>query len=404
MWDREFDKASWNGTPINLLKTSIERGKRVNVQHMPYSDEPFVEVMGEESRGYKFDAVFVGKDSLGQASAFIAALSSEPEGTLEHPYLGELALVYQKSSQSFSTKKGEVVLSIEFVMQGLPITLPAVYSKSVSSLTDAVDEWAMFDFSEAMKALPIDQLNAVKQKLDGFVGKLNKLSGQLQLPITLVGQIQTKIQSALGALTSVANAPRTFATGLIAAVSGLVGAIASTGTGIGFAVTGNAPKASRELMATFGATDSGSASTPADRLIKALSVSSMLRLSAPLSLVMDSHDGKTLIATIEPLGGLYAAKAAIAQLSITVDMLISDATRSASSDTMPLVDALLAVKTELNTQLRKINDAYIQTAIVPVVVSTPALALAYRHSVDVETLNALNVIEHPLFVKGEVLL
>lgn len=402
MWDREFDTASWNGTPVNLLKTSIERGKRVNVQHLPYANEPFVEVMGEDSRGYKFDAIFVGKDSLGQASAFIAALSSEPEGTLEHPYLGELELIYIKSSQSFSTKKGEVVLSLEFAMKGLPITLPATYSKSVEALTAEADEWAMLDFSEAMKGLPLDEVNKVKAKLDAFVGKLNKLSSQLQMPITALGQIQTKIQSALGAVASIANAPRAFASALFGAVSGIVDGIASSLGGIAYGVTGNAPKASRDMLSAFRSSPSSATSDPADRLIKATSFSALLRLSPQLSATMDAQNEQSLIVAIEPMGGIAGAKQAIKQLSVLADDLIDEATRAASSDTLGLVDALAAIKTELNSQTKKLDAALMASQSVTAVAPTPLYVLAHRHDADLTRLNCINSVEHPLFVKGEV--
>lgn len=402
MWDREFDRASWNGVPVNLLKTSIERGKRVNVQNLPYSDEPFVEVMGEESRSYKFDAIFVGKDSLGQASAFIAALSSEPEGTLEHPYLGELELIYTKSSQSFSTKQGEVILSLEFLMKGLPITLPATYSKSVDGLTAEADEWAMLDFSEAMKGLPLDEINKIKAKLDAFVGKLNKLSSQLQMPITALGQIQTKIQSALGAVASIANAPRSFASALFASVNGLVSGIASSLGGIAYGVTGNAPKASRDMLSAFRSSPSSATSDPADRLIKASSFSALLRLSPQLLVTMDAQNEKSLIAAIEPIGGIAVAEMAIKQLSILADELIDEATRSASSDSIGLVESLLAIKTELNTQLKKLDAAFLASVSVMAVSPTPVYVLAQRYDADLTRISCINDVDHPLFVNGEV--
>ncbi|MCI4410379.1 MAG: DNA circularization N-terminal domain-containing protein [Thiotrichales bacterium] len=402
MWDREFDRASWNGVPVNLLKTSIERGKRVNVQNLPYSDEPFVEVMGEESRSYKFDAIFVGKDSLGQASAFIAALSSEPEGTLEHPYLGELELIYTKSSQSFSTKQGEVILSLEFLMKGLPITLPATYSKSVDGLTAEADEWAMLDFSEAMKGLPLDEINKIKDKLDAFVGKLNKLSSQLQMPITVLGQIQTKIQSALGAVASIANAPRSFASALFASVNGLVSGITSSLGGIAYGVTGNAPKASRDMLSAFRSSPSSATSDPADRLIKASSFSALLRLSPQLLVTMDAQNEKSLIAAIEPIGGIAVAEMAIKQLSILADELIDEATRSASSDSIGLVESLLAIKAELNTQLKKLDAAFLASVSVMAVSPTPVYVLAQRYDADLTRISCINDVDHPLFVNGEV--
>lgn len=402
MWQREFDVASWNGTPVNLLRTFIERGKRVNVQHLPYADEPFVEVMGEDSRGYKFDAIFVGKDSLGQASAFIAALSSEPEGTLEHPYLGELELIYIKSSQSFSTKKGEVILTLEFAMPGLPITLPATYSKSVEALTAEADEWAMLDFSEAMKGLPLDEVNKVKAKLDAFVGKLNKLSSQLQLPITVLGQVQTKIQSALGAIVTIANSPRAFASALFGAVNGLVSGIQSSLGGVSYGVTGNASRASREMLGAFRASPASDLSDPADRLIKAASVSTLLRLSPHLLASMDAQDDQSLIVAIEPMGGLTGVKQAISQLTDLVDELMDEATRAASSDTLGLVDALAAIKTELNTQTMKLDAALMASQSVTTVAPTPLYVLAHRHDTDLTRLNCINSVEHPLFVKGEV--
>lgn len=404
MWDREYDVAAWNGTPVNLLKTVRDRGRRLNVQHMPYSNEPYVEDMGEDTRSHKFDAVFAGKDSLGQASAFVAALSSEPHGTLEHPYLGELELVYQKSSQSFSTKKGEVVLSIEFVMQGMPITLPATYSKTIDAMASDIDEWAIFDFSEAIKQLPIEELTKARDRLTTFTAKLKGISSKLQLPSILVGQIQSSITAALNTVTAIASDPRTFASALANVFGSISASISSTAAGIDYAITGNARKARNGLQSLKPTTTT--ALKADERLTSALITSSALKLSAPLAIAMDSKNSQSpedqiinnrLGLTVDEI------KQEITLLASMVDSLVEQATESASSTTYPLVESLFIVQQQIQSQalaISKISD----TKKVFYMTETPTLVIAQQQNSTENRLQKLNTIGHPLFAKGDVAL
>ncbi len=115
MWERKYEQGRWNGLTLNILSTSIDGGKRLHISELPYVDLPSIKVMGSAASKLNLEVVLVGRNSLVDANNLLANLNKTPKGELEHPWLGELSLVFESHSQKIDTKLGLVTLSLSFV-------------------------------------------------------------------------------------------------------------------------------------------------------------------------------------------------------------------------------------------------------------------------------------------------
>ena len=95
MWERLTQEGKWNGNVLHIQSTTLDGGKRLHVSELPYADLPHIKVMGAKARTISIEVIFVGIESLVDANATVLELETNPEGTLEHPSLGELSLVFE---------------------------------------------------------------------------------------------------------------------------------------------------------------------------------------------------------------------------------------------------------------------------------------------------------------------
>ena len=60
MWEREYEQGRWNGVALNILGTSLNGGKRLQVSEIPYAELPDIKVMGSSANNIEIDVVLVG--------------------------------------------------------------------------------------------------------------------------------------------------------------------------------------------------------------------------------------------------------------------------------------------------------------------------------------------------------
>ncbi|EPA8364730.1 DNA circularization N-terminal domain-containing protein [Vibrio fluvialis] len=75
MWERQYERGRWNGHQLNILATAIDGDQRLHVSEIPYAELPNIRVMGSKSRTIKLDVVFVGADSLADATHSLLTLN-----------------------------------------------------------------------------------------------------------------------------------------------------------------------------------------------------------------------------------------------------------------------------------------------------------------------------------------
>ncbi len=172
MWERQYEHGRWNGHKLNILSTAIDGGQRLQVSDIPYAQLPHVKIMGSKSRNFNLEVVFVGANSLADANAFISNLEASPTGELEHPWLGELPLVFETFSQSISTKRGLVILSLTFVRAGVSPTITARTKVRAKEQASIVESLSSQSFSQDVKGMSVSEIN---QTQDRFTQALNVL-------------------------------------------------------------------------------------------------------------------------------------------------------------------------------------------------------------------------------------
>lgn len=397
MWDRQFDQATWNGTPFNILKTDDEQGKRVDAKELPRSDHHYHEVLGDKIPSYTVEAVFVGADSLSQANAFRSELRKNPEGTLEHPYLGELELVYQTSSQSITTRKGLVKLVIKFIAQGEPVELPKSFSKSLSNYTAPVVDQGNIQFEKQVKAASVDETATIQSEFDGFLDDLAYIANQLKLQDSGV-DLQKKIHSAKRSISTITNNPGAFSQQVSGVMSTLViGAQPS----LSRTETSGAPSNVSSIEKVIEKRLSDNENQRSTPIIKLHSTTARLNLNRELAAVSDSTDTDDLT---QKLGGanLDYAYQSITNVKLAIEDRYRESTASADYDSLPLVDAIQALKNQVQSQLIKLDEYQQSLKTISVYSKTPSLCLAFSNDCALTEFEGLNAITHPLFMHGDI--
>lgn len=391
MWPKKYDQASWNGIPFNILKSDNEEGKRLDAKALPYSDDHFVGVMGDDIPTHTFEAVFVGADSLSDANSFRSELRKNPIGVLEHKYLGELKLVYKTSSQSFTTKKGVVTLVLSFINQGKSIGFQKTTSKSLDSFTDPVIASGTDQFEKQIQASNVAQVETVKSEYQVLLDDIGRLANQSKTQDNvLLGQIS----GAKTALSSLANNPRGFADQVSGMMDGFVKNVQSNS-----ATDPAGQVQANSLEKTTKAKLVANEASATTNLLKLQTTTAQLKLNRELAAVTNSETSSDLALNpnSQSLDNSYSS---INQVKTALDQRITENTSAASYETLPLVDNLSSLKSEVVKQQAKVVQYQSELITADSYSPKPAMCLAYENECDLAEFEWLNNSPHPLFVSG----
>lgn len=89
-WQDQLQEASFRGVRFHAVQRSATFGRRNQVHEYPFRDLPYVEDLGRMARNFRITAFLIGKDSLQQRDALIAAIEQPGLGKLVHPSHGEM--------------------------------------------------------------------------------------------------------------------------------------------------------------------------------------------------------------------------------------------------------------------------------------------------------------------------
>ncbi|ELO4023073.1 hypothetical protein QWR20_004332, partial [Vibrio fluvialis] len=149
---------------------------------------------------------------------FIANLESSPAGELEHPWLGELTLVFDTFSQSISTKRGVVTLSLSFVRAGTQPTINTSATVRVKQQASTVESVSAQSFARDVRRLSVADINQTQNDFTQSLNVLVDITHRLNLADDKLQSINSAINEAFGAISSISSAPDKFATLLSTAV------------------------------------------------------------------------------------------------------------------------------------------------------------------------------------------
>lgn len=391
MWDKQYDSARWNGNNFHILKTDREFGKRVQVSEIPYADEPHTEVLGSKSRTIKLEAVFVGQNSLAESNAFIDALELNPVGQLEHPYLGELDLIYQSASPSFSTKKGLVTVALEFVRLGIVVALPETEVLAIDALVAPVYEASAKQFAKDIEAATPEEVVEVKTRSEHLLSKIRSIVDQISSSASDLSSLHREISASINAIQSISINPFGFALsaiGLSRNVLAIVKQINST-------IPATHPANSRTFSMT------------AYRKMLREQAQTQIKLWISLGMVelspaLESVSAADNIRLLDGEMNIESAGRELRLLASTIEDRETEATSSATYESLELVDSIGSVKSAIIKQSQKIDD--IESQVIDVNIAKPVslLSLSKRYRCQIKHLENLNTIQNPAFVTGRL--
>jgi len=386
MWDKQFDKASWNGLAFHLLKTNEEHGKRLYVPELPYKDDPHIWVMGGKAVGYQFSAVFVGANYIADAQAFRKKLDDEPAGTLEHPYLGELQLVYESSSiEHVSTKKGLVSVSLKFIKQGDLTVVPERTTHNISSLTAPVVTASTDKFITKVEKASPSQIDSLKQEITGVINKIKMISSQMNKPGNDVTGLIKEISATESALSSLANSPSSVAGQLNNTMISLTSTVNSSDQSSSYINLNSAHFANEQLEKS-----------------EQESTNEHLKLITTIASIDTSSVIQELSNQASIPANLNYSEQELNNLVTRLNDRKKEATAEATHESYELVfsvDDLLAALSRYQAQINSIKQNLIEVEIFS---PAPDLYIAHQNECSTEELTSLNSYAHPLFVSGKV--
>lgn len=140
-WRDNLQPASYRGANFYVESSTHEGGRRSVVHQFLNRDEPYIEDIGEEAKGYTIEAYVVQNagnsfDYFQERDALIRALQRKGAGLLIHPYYGfKKVIVDGKYSVSETIQDGGIArFSITFTEDGV-----RVVPKKIQSFLDKVD-------------------------------------------------------------------------------------------------------------------------------------------------------------------------------------------------------------------------------------------------------------------------
>ncbi len=440
MWERQIATAKWNGLAFNIQSTTLDNGKRLHVVELPYADEPYINVMGAKVKGVNLDAVFVGLNSLVDANAFVAGLEDDPIGTLEHPYLGEMSLVYESSSQSFNTKKGLVTLSLKFLRQGASVVLTAqvASAKTVEGLSDDVRVESQMQLVRDMTIASADEISSMQFDFNNLLTTLRSIASRATSSSMKLTRLHHQIQDAINAINTIASAPAAFSDQLSAIIDNLKSVLLDEKSSASSSSPGNMIVNLNEFavkgLSSCINTDSNFSHCN-DQIIVALVLlneelefvgpSSELQLEtfidnlvnnvsaddADINTSISDSSGNLTSGASDSISGSTAtlinnslnnASDNINLLIEHLDNLVNDATRTATYESLALSEAINVLREFVVNQYNKVSQYCQRSKTITLLKPCPLLSISQSQECDSMQLSALNSIVHPLFVSGEV--
>lgn len=195
-WREQLLRASFRGVAFLIEDTSTPFGRKVQLHEYPKRDESYAEQMGKVARVHKVKAYVIGPDCFDQRDKLLKALETEGEGTLIHPWLGQMSVVPGQCEMAHSRREGGMVTFDLTFYPGNPQANPGVKANTARMTAQtSASYWssALGRYSSAMAKVDAARIN--------LVGLQNRLTGVFGV---ISGQF-SPLTSAFGSVSSLAQ-------------------------------------------------------------------------------------------------------------------------------------------------------------------------------------------------------
>ena len=392
MWERQYEQGRWNGLELNILSTSLNGGKRLHVSEIPYADLPSIKVMGSSAENIDLEVVLVGQNSLVEANALLNSLSKTAKGELEHPWLGELPLVFESYSQKITTKRGLLTLSLKFIRDGKTPKLITSVSTKVNAQQQAniVDEVSAKTFVQDVEEMDIASVSSLQQDFTHAINQLVGIANQLNVPSQMLSALNQELNSAFVAISSIANAPGQFAEQLSKTIDSIANAVRSEPDSENEAVD-NSRAAQATMLAAV------NTETPSAHYNVQM-VTAAVKMSKDIAILEQDETFSVITAKGQPSIIMSDLQLITAEVNARID----EVTDQSTLESIELFHSLITLKEGVEAQHSKVKLGSEPQRFIERARFIPALVLAHQLNSESTLVTALNPSLHPLFLAGTI--
>ncbi|MBE8578670.1 DNA circularization N-terminal domain-containing protein [Vibrio sp. OPT18] len=403
MWQKKYEKGRWNGVELNILSTVIEGGKRLHVSEIAFEDLPVIKNMGSKAKRFSLEVVFVGSLSLDQANLLQALLDKEPSGVLEHPWLGELPLIFDTSSMRIDTRRGLVLLSLSFVRRPTTSVSYSITDTSVRTRTKSVLAQSSPFFEPEVVQMTPSQLKHFKERVTALVDCLSGIITTLSLPEPSLMDAAIQVRRLQTMIPGLSNEPLSFASQMQIAIDGVSYAVqsepmtyqgsSSTQARTFYEAIDNARFAQSALLSLV---ETGSADVHTNIAL----VMGAINMNRNIELLEKSQSFDVLSANARARASVIRRDLNV--LSTAVDGCINDVTMYSTAEHLALYEALASTQSGIDQQVEKVNRGSTPSEFVQCLKPMSALVIAHEANANEALLRELSTELHPLFFTGRV--
>ncbi|WP_263264038.1 DNA circularization N-terminal domain-containing protein [Pseudomonas sp. RIT-PI-S] len=195
-WREQLLPASFRGETFLIEDTSVPVGRKVQLHEYPKRDKAYAEQMGKVARVHKVRAFIIGADCFERRDKLLKALETEGEGTLVHPWLGQLSVVPGQCEMSHSRREGGMVtFDLTFYPGNAPLnpSVKANTARLVAQTSASYWSGALDRYKAAMAKVDAARIN--------LVGLQNRLSGVF----LVIGSQFSPLTGAVGSINAMAQ-------------------------------------------------------------------------------------------------------------------------------------------------------------------------------------------------------
>lgn len=200
-WRDQLLPASFRGETFLIEDTSVPVGRKVQLHEYPKRDQAFAEQMGKVARVHKIRAFIIGDDCFARRDKLLTALEREGEGTLVHPWLGQLSVVPGACEMSHSRREGGMVSFDLTFYPGNAVQNPAVKANTAKMLGQtSASYWsgALDRYNSAMAKVDTARINLIGLQ-NQVTGVFGILSGQFSPLSGVIGTVTSMAQMLINA-------------------------------------------------------------------------------------------------------------------------------------------------------------------------------------------------------------
>jgi prophage DNA circulation protein len=346
-WREQLLPASFRGETFLIEDTSVPVGRKVQLHEYPKRDEAYAEQMGKVARVHKLKAYIIGADCFQRRDKLLKALETEGEGTLVHPWLGQLSVVPGACEMAHSRREGGMVTFDLTFYPGNAQSNPSVRANTARMTAQtSASHWtaAVGRYKAAMAKVDASRINLIglQNRLTGVFGVIAGQFSPLGNTVGTARVLAQMLTNSPGALSSLFN-------GYFSDLGQSSAKSSSTAT----SSSGAAPS---------GGNDSGSASVASATSTTSAGASMFNSHTDAVAIMARQAEDAASIDTVTAGSGADTTAAAQALANLVQDAVLVQATATAAQ--VPVVTPPAADQTTASLQQQVVEP--VERAEVPV--------------------------------------